>query len=224
MPQNGNETRVNVWDLPIRLFHWTLAATVTVMWFTGEFGKLNIHMILGIWVLALLLFRLGWGVIGSPTARFSHFVRGPGAIRAYVAAARSGTARSIGHNPLGALSVLALLAVLIAQSATGLFTSDDIFSEGPLAHLATSETVSLLSTLHRLGGKVLLGLVGLHLAAVVFYALVKKDDLVRAMITGTKAVPAGVQGIRFANPLLALALAVFSAALIWGCLALLTAH
>lgn len=221
MNHMGETTQVKVWDLPIRLFHWSLAILVAVLWTTGQLGQLDIHMRLGLGVLALLIFRLLWGIVGSPTARFSQFVRGPGAIRTYLIAARNGTARSIGHNPLGALSVLGLLGVLLVQSTSGLFTSDDIVTDGPLVHMAASKTVSLLSSVHRIGGKVLLGLIVVHLAAVAFYKLVKKDDLIRAMITGTKSVPKGVEGIRFANPLLALALLMAAAALVWGGLAIL---
>lgn len=214
-------TKVRVWDQPIRLFHWSLAALVSILWVSGQLGQLDIHMRLGLWVLALLIFRLGWGIVGSPTARFSQFVRGPKAIRAYVVAARAGTARSIGHNPLGALSVLGLLGLLLVQSTSGLFTTDDIVTNGPLTHLVGSKTVALLSSLHRLGSKLLLGLIAVHLAAVAFYTWVKHDDLVRAMITGTKAVPPGIAGIRFAHPLLALAVLAAAIALVWGGLAVL---
>lgn len=216
----GHQNEVNVWDQPTRLFHWALVALVATLWATGELGKLDIHMKLGVWVLALLLFRILWGVAGSTTARFSHFVRGPGAIRAYLVAARTGAVRSVGHNPLGALSVLALLGVLTAQAATGLFTTDDIVTEGPLVHMVASKTAALLSTLHRLGGKLILALVAVHLAAVAFYTLVKKDDMIRAMITGTKRVPPGVDGIRFAHPALALLLLAVACGLVWGGLAL----
>ncbi|MBC7953568.1 MAG: cytochrome b/b6 domain-containing protein [Rhodospirillaceae bacterium] len=221
MSHMGKTTEVKVWDLPIRVFHWSLAILVGVLWVSGKWGKLDIHMLLGVWVLALLLFRLAWGVVGSPTARFSQFVRGPGAIRDYLAAARAGTARSIGHNPLGALSVLALLGLLLAQSASGLFTTDDIVTDGPLVHAVTSKTAALLSSVHRMGSKLLLGLIAVHLAAVVFYKWVKKDDLVRAMITGTKLVPQGVQGIRFANSWLAVVLFAVAAGLVWGGLKML---
>lgn len=217
----GKTVDVKVWDQPVRLFHWLLAALVGALWATGEWGALEIHMVLGGWALTLLLFRWAWGFAGSPTARFTHFVRGPRAILAYLAAARRGAVRSIGHNPLGALSVLALLAVLTVQALTGLFTTDDIVTEGPLVHLVASKTAALLSTLHRIGGKLVLLLVAVHLAAVAFYALVKKDDLLRAMITGTKRVPPEVEGIRFASPLLALVLFGLAAALVWGGLALL---
>ncbi|MGE5475064.1 MAG: cytochrome b/b6 domain-containing protein [Bacteroidales bacterium] len=217
---NNQHHDVKVWDQPIRLFHWSLVVLVATLWATGELGSLDIHMKLGVWALALLLFRLGWGVVGSPTARFSQFLRGPAAIREYVLAARRGTVRSVGHNPLGALSVLALLGLLTAQAASGLFTTDDIVTNGPLVHLVSSKTSALLSSLHRLGGKLLLALVALHLAAVAFYTIVKKDDLLRAMITGTKRVPKSVPGIRYANPLIAVAVFAAACAVVWGGLAL----
>lgn len=209
---------VKVWDHATRLFHWVLVAAVATLWASGELGSLELHMVLGVWVLGLLLFRLVWGFVGSPTSRFSHFVRGPAAIRDYLAAARTGAVRSVGHNPLGALSVLALLGLLTAQAVTGLFTTDDIFTNGPLNHLVSSKTGAVLSTLHRLGGKLVLLLVFVHLSAVAFYTLVKKDDMIRAMITGTKRVPAGVDGIRFAHPLLALAALVLACGAVWAVL------
>lgn len=214
-------TEVKVWDHAVRLFHWVLVVGVATLWFSGEFGHLDLHMVLGVWVLVLLVFRLIWGFAGSPTARFSHFIRGPGAILTYVRAARSGAVRSVGHNPLGALSVLGLLGLLTVQAATGLFTTDDIFTNGPLTHLVSSKVAATLSSLHRLGGKLVLFLVFVHLSAVAFYTLVKKDDMIRAMITGTKRVPEGVDGIRFASPLLAVAVAVLACAVVWGGLLLL---
>lgn len=220
MSRHDESNHVKVWDQPVRLFHWLLVALVSVLWVSGQLGKLDLHMLLGVWALVLLAFRWIWGVVGSPTARFGQFVRGPGAIVAYLTAARNGAVRSVGHNPLGALSVLALLGLLTVQALSGLFTSDDIFTDGPLVHLAGSKMVSWLSTVHRIGGKLLLALVGVHLGAVLFYTLVKKDDMVRAMVTGTKQVPAGVEGIRYASPLLAVAVLAVSAATVWGVLAL----
>ena len=221
MSYTAQNYEVKVWDAPVRLFHWSLAFLVATLWATGELGKLDIHMTLGVWALVLVAFRLAWGVAGSETARFTHFVKGPKAILGYIAAAKAGTARSIGHNPLGALSVLALLAVVGVQSASGLFSSDDIVTDGPLVHLVSSKTVSLMSTMHRIGGKVILALVAVHVGAVAFYKLVKKDDLLRAMITGTKRVPAGVAGIRFASTWLAAALFAAACAAVWGGLAAL---
>ncbi|MGE4281725.1 MAG: cytochrome b/b6 domain-containing protein [Magnetospirillum sp.] len=219
MRQNPHTHRVKVWDLPTRLFHWLLVGLIVILGISGELGKLNIHMLVGPAVVALILFRIVWGFVGSETARFSHFVHGPKAILAYVAAAKAGAVRSVGHNPLGAFSVLALLGLVLVQGLTGLFTSDDILSEGPLAHLVSGKTVALLSAVHRIGFKLLLAFIALHLAAVVFYRLVKKDDMVQAMITGEKLVPENVRGIRFKNPLLALAILVVCCALVWGTLA-----
>lgn len=212
---------VRVWDLPTRLFHWSLAGLVAALWASGEFGKLEVHMQLGQAALALILFRIVWGIVGSRTARFSDFVRGPAAVRAYLLAARRGAVRSIGHNPLGAYSVLALLALVLLQAGSGLFASDDIMTEGPLTHLVSAGTVSLLSSVHRIGFKLLLAFIILHLAAVAFYRLIKKDDLVGAMITGRKRVPDGVEGIRFRNPVFALGILAATTALVWGGLAFL---
>lgn len=221
MEHRQSTTRVPVWDIPTRLFHWVLVGLVVILFVSGLAGKTGVHLTVGPMMLALLLFRLGWGLIGSPTSRFSHFVKGPGAAIAYLTAAKSGQVRSIGHNPLGAYSVLALLGLLLAQSVTGLFTTDDIVSSGPLAHLVSSADVKLASKLHRLGFWVLGGFILLHLAAVSFYRFVKKDDLVRAMITGTKAVPHGIDGVRFVSSWLALGLLVLCGALVWGTLAAL---
>lgn len=211
--------RVKVWDVPTRLFHWTLVILIVVLGVSGQMGRLDVHMLVGPAVVALILFRLVWGVVGSETARFAHFVRGPRAVLAYMAAARAGAVRSVGHNPLGAFSVLALLTLVLVQGVTGLFTSDDILSEGPLAHLVSAKTVALLSSVHRIGFNLLLAFVGLHLAAVAFYRFVKKDDMVEAMVTGLKTVPKDVPGIRFRAPLLALAILAACCALVWGVLA-----
>lgn len=219
MRTSAGKSTVKVWDLPTRLFHWSLVALIAVLWASGEFGKLDLHMKLGLAALTLIQFRIVWGFVGSRTSQFSHFVRGPAAIRDYLLAARRGAARSIGHNPLGAYSVLALLALLLVQATSGLFASDDIMTEGPLAHLVSAKGVALLSSVHRIGFKLLLALIALHLAAVVYYRVVRKDDLVRAMITGVKQVPDGVDGIRFRNPLIALMVLAAAATLVWGGLA-----
>ncbi|MCA1907205.1 MAG: cytochrome b/b6 domain-containing protein [Magnetospirillum sp.] len=219
MRQNPPPHRVKVWDLPTRLFHWLLVALIIVLGISGQLGRLDVHMLVGPAVVALILFRIIWGFVGSETARFSHFVRGPKAILAYIAAAKAGAVRSVGHNPLGAFSVLALLGLVLLQGVTGLFTSDDILSEGPLAHLVSGKTVALLSAIHRVGFNLLLAFVALHLAAVIFYRVVKKDDMVEAMITGEKRVPEGVEGIRFKHPLLALAILLACGGAVWGLLA-----
>lgn len=211
---------VPVWDLPVRLFHWTLAFLVVAAVVTGKLGRLDLHMKPGAAILALLLFRLAWGAVGSRTARFSDFVKGPAAIAAFLRETRAGRpVDRVGHNPLGALSVVALLAVALAQAATGLFTSDDIMTEGPLAWAVSAKTVSLLSTVHRLGVKALLALIALHLGAIAFYRLAKGEDLVSPMITGWRPMPTYVPGNSGGHPAIAALLAAAAAAAVWGVLA-----
>jgi cytochrome b len=189
--QDGNvtvaEQRVRVWDLPTRLFHWLLLAGVITSFITVKLGgnAMVWHGRAGTFVLSLLVFRLIWGFIGSPTARFHSFVKGPKAIWLYLQG-RSLKQVSIGHNPLGALSVLALLGLFLLQALTGLGTSDDIFFDGPLVQTLSSDTVSRLTSLHKSTEPFLIALVTLHVAAITFYQLVKKTNLIRPMITGMK--------------------------------------
>ncbi|GGY19352.1 cytochrome b/b6 domain-containing protein [Paludibacterium paludis] len=180
---------VKVWDVPTRLFHWLLVGLVGAMWYTGQQGVLELHIRCGVLLLALLVFRLIWGVVGSQTARFSDFLRGPAAIRRYLA----GDVSHAGHNPMGGWMVLVMLTVLLTQVGTGLFASDvdSMLYDGPLAHLAGG-AAETMTAVHKLGVNILLLLVALHLAAIVFYRVVKKEALVPAMVTGRKALPYGV--------------------------------
>lgn len=182
---------VRVWDLPTRLFHWGLAGCVVGLVVTGNVGgnAMVWHGRLGYAVLALLLFRLVWGFVGGHWSRFGRFVVPPSATLAYLRG-RAGSQPSVGHNPLGAWSVLALLLVLLAQVGSGLFADDEIAFSGPLAVLVSGETVGRLTGYHKEVGKLLLiGLVVLHLAAVAFYRVVRRQDLVRAMVVGDKRLP-----------------------------------
>ena len=177
---------IRLWDLPTRLFHWLLVLSVVGAFVTVKIGG-NLmlwHGRLGLFIIGLLSFRLVWGVVGSTYARFAHFVRGPSAIKAYLAGAWKG----VGHNPLGALSVLALLTLMIAQASTGLFANDDIAFNGPLYPLISKDTSDAITGWHHLGEKGLFALVGLHLAAIIFYSVKKKERLVPPMVTGRKAV------------------------------------
>jgi len=178
--------RIRVWDLPTRLFHWSLVALVAFSIVTAKLGGLWLdwHMRSGYAILALLVFRLLWGVAGSRHARLVHFVRGPRIVLAYLQGRHPHD--GAGHNPLGALSVVAILAVLLAQAATGLFTNDGSFTEGPLARLVSSATGERLSTAHRWGEAAVYALIGVHLAAVLYYLAVKRDNLVGPMITGDR--------------------------------------
>ena len=143
--------RVRIWDLPTRLFHWSLVVLVTISVVTSKLGGLWLdwHMRSGYAIIALLVFRLLWGVAGSRYARLSHFVRSPGTALEYLRGQHEGP--HVGHNPLGALSVLAILAVLLVQAGSGLFSNDGSFNEGPLAKLVSRATGELLSSIHRWG-------------------------------------------------------------------------
>ncbi len=201
-----SERRVRVWDLPTRLFHWLLAILVAAAFVTGlQGGNLMVwHGRLGLLLGGLLAFRLAWGLFGSTYARFSQFVRGPGAIRAYL----RGEWRGLGHNPLGALSVLALLAVLAFQVASGLVANDDIAFTGPLYAAVASETSEMLTSLHRLNMWVIGALVALHLAAVAWYVRIRKEDLVKPMLTGYKVATDPAQEPATGGGVLALAAAL----------------
>ena len=173
---------VRVWDLPTRVFHWSLVMLVVGSFTSGKIGgnAMLWHGIFGVAILGLLSFRLVWGLVGSTYARFFHFVRGPGAIRDYL----RGEWRGLGHNPLGALSVLAMLAVLPFQAASGLFSNDDIAFNGPLYALVSKDLSDWFTGLHRKSELVILVLVASHLGAVMYYLHRKKQNLIRPMITG----------------------------------------
>lgn len=172
-----------IWDLPTRLFHWALATLVVFSVVTAKVGGLwmDWHMRSGYAILALVLFRILWGFGGSHYARFSAFVRPPRVVLDYL---RGRAEHGAGHSPAGALSVVALLAVLLLQGSTGLFSNDGSFIEGPLARLASGSVVDRVSTLHRYGEWAILGLTGLHIAAITYYSLLRRAALVGPMITG----------------------------------------
>jgi cytochrome b len=175
-----------VWDLPLRVAHWALAVTVAGAWATHYAGTrwFAWHRALGYATLVLVVFRIVWGFVGPRHARFTSFVRGPAEVLCYL---RSRPLRATpGHNPLGALSVIAMLAVLLFQAATGLFANDEIANAGPFYGWIAPATSNRISGLHQANSNLVLGLVVLHLAAVAWYARVAGRPLVRAMITGRK--------------------------------------
>lgn len=180
-----------IWDLPTRVFHWALGATVVGLIATGLGGVMEWHFRLGYTVLALLLFRLLWGFVGGRWSRFASFFYGPGSVLAYLRG-RAHPDHLIGHTPLGALSVFAVLAVLALQVATGLVADDEISAAGPLTRFVSGEVVSRATGWHKGAGKtIVMALVGLHVLAVLFYVLVKRHRLVRPMISGDKLIAAG---------------------------------
>jgi cytochrome b len=181
--------QVRLWDWPIRLIHWSFALLMPALWWTWKYDWLWLHELLGYVTLGLLAFRLYWGFFGSSTARFASFVKGPRAIWAYL---RGSGAESPGHNPIGALSVVILLGLMIAQVVIGLFTQDvDGIESGPLTYLVSYETTDWARHWHGLLFNILLGFIVLHLCAIAFYQLVKRDNLVGPMLTGRKQMAAG---------------------------------
>lgn len=219
MTSDKNSAPLKVWDLPTRLFHWTLLALILACWWTsGEDGNIDWHMRCGMAVLALLLFRLVWGVLGSTTARFASFVAAPRTVLSYFAGMRDKSAPPhIGHNPAGGWMVLALLGMVLAITLCGLFANDDIMSEGPLAHLVSKEMSDVATAWHEKGFYTLIALVGLHVAAIAFYLLVKKENLVRPMLTGVKQFPRdmSVPPLQMSSGWLALAVLAGAAGVVW---------
>ncbi len=208
--------KVRVWDAPTRLFHWALVALLGFSWWSAENHEMEWHRWSGLTVLALVAFRLVWGLIGSSTARFSQFLKGP---RAVVGHLRSkDNSPGIGHNPLGGWSVVALLLALAAQVTAGLFAVDvDGIESGPLSYLVDFEQGRSAAEFHELCFNVLLALSALHVAAIVFYLTVKRRNLIGPMLTGSARVSAGESAPLVAAPWWRLIVAILlSGALAYG--------
>jgi cytochrome b len=188
--------RILVWDLPLRTFHWLLVSLVVVSVISANIGgnAMQIHMLSGYSILALLLFRILWGFLGGTHARFASFVRSPAAVIGYLRALKRNHAEQhLGHNPAGAWSVILMLLALLAQVGTGLFANDDISTEGPLAKLVSKALSDRLTGIHHLNLWLLFGLIGLHLSAIAFYFFHKRENLVKPMLTGFKEAAAGAR-------------------------------
>lgn len=185
--------RVRIWDGPTRIFHWALVLLIPAMWWTAENEQIALHVTLGLVMVALLVFRLLWGFIGSSTARFATFLKGPRGVMNHL---RGGPA-GIGHNPLGGWSVAAMLLVLVIQVGLGLFAEDnDGLAAGPLSALVSAETAETLTDRHEFMFNVLVALIALHLVAVLYYAAIKRRNLVGPMITGSGIAPMGTESVR----------------------------
>lgn len=189
--------KIRLWDLPLRLFHWSLLLLVVGAVVSAEIadevsGAMDWHPRFGYAILALLLFRLIWGFVGGTHARFSSFLRGPAAVADYLRLFKTHKTPSIGHNPLGALSVVALLTSLLLQAVSGLFLNiEDFGIEGPLFKHVSNAVADVFWEIHEINPGVLIALVALHVAAILFYRIVKREDLVTPMLTGNKRVPEG---------------------------------
>jgi cytochrome b len=176
--------KIRIWDLPVRTFHWLLVITILGSFITVKIGgnAMTWHGRFGYLVIALILFRLIWGFIGSHHARFVNFIKSPRSVIEYLKTPLP----TPGHSPLGALAVVVLITLFTAQALAGLFASDDIAFDGPLAKYVPSYWVELLTSLHRLNEPVLLGLILIHVTAIFYYKIFKKQDLIQPMWTGDK--------------------------------------
>lgn len=211
------EGQVRLWDLPTRAVHWAIVALIAISWFTAETGRMNLHRYSGYTVLALLVFRIYWGFAGGSTARFAQFVKGPAATLAYARTVlRREPSGAAGHNPMGAWSVLALLGALAAQVTFGLFAVDvDGLESGPLSLYVDFDTGRAFAELHEASFNLLLALIVLHLAAIAWYRFFKRENLVAAMLTGRRALPAGGEGLRAAPAWRAIAGIALAVAVAW---------
>ena len=188
-----NDNAYNVWDLPVRVFHWSLVVLIPLAWWTGEEGKFDWHSWVGYSLLILVVTRIVWGVVGSRHARFTDFLRGPGAIRGYL---KGEPAATPGHNPLGGWAVVALLSVLLLQAVSGLFNSDDVLYNGPLYYAASTGFRDTMGEVHEVAFDALVVLLVLHLVAVAYYQFRRRQPLVQAMLRGRAASKEGREAPR----------------------------
>jgi cytochrome b len=198
--------RVTVWDLPTRLFHWLSAAFVAAAYATWRLNWMEWHAWVGDALLALVLFRLAWGLFGGETARFRHFVKSPGsALRHLAQIFCREPDHQIGHNPAGGWMVVVLLALMLAQALTGLYVDNDVANEGPLTELVPAPIANLITALHdRLLWDALLAAVALHVLAILAYRAAKRQNLLAPMITGRKTLPQSVPAPQMRGPVRAL--------------------
>lgn len=212
-PATPPRSPVRIWDWPTRAFHWLLVALIPALWWTAKNDRTDLHVKLGLVMLGLLLFRLVWGAIGSSTARFANFLKGPRGIASYL----NGRAVPVlGHNPLGGWSVFAMIALLCLQVGLGLFAEDEDGVMGPLSLWLDGDTVEWVTELHETMFNLLLALIVLHIAAILFYALVKRQNLVGPMLTGRGEAPEGTAPMTPAPAWrLVLALLIAAAVAVW---------
>ncbi len=180
---------VRIWDIPTRLFHWCLVGLLGVSCYTGLTGgfyEMDWHMKSGYGILALVLFRLLWGLFGTHYAQFREFLPAPSQIRAHLTTVLKKPYQRAGHSPLGALNILIILVILLVQAVTGLFANDDIFTEGPLAGKVSYETSRWLTGIHEINIWLLAALVTMHLLAIALHQFHFRENLIKAMLTGKK--------------------------------------
>jgi cytochrome b len=220
--------KVRVWDAPVRLFHWTLVVLLVVSYFSGRAGGdwMKLHFWSGYAILTLLLFRIAWGLVGSTTARFSHFVKGPAAWFVYLRSFVTGRQTyDVGHNPVGGIMVLVLILAVLAQATAGLFSADTDLGtvNGPLANTIADKWVDRLTAFHKFWVNILIYLAALHILAAITYLVLKRQNLIGSMFTGHKPLhhvaEAGKPAppLRFASGRLAISLLIAAAAIVYFC-------
>jgi cytochrome b len=212
-----SSNRVRAWDVPTRMFKWSLVAAIAAAWATNKYAAPHPewHKWSGYAALTLVIFRLFWGVCGSTAARFSSFVVGPRSVAKYAWSEMRGRQRHfLGHNPLGGWMVVALLAAVAAQAVLGLFSAGDDWTSlrGPLAHTVSDGTVDAAMHLHRLGFDLIVILVVVHVTANVFLDVVRRAGLIRGIITGNKPQAAYVDAPHASSGSMVAATACFMAA------------
>ena len=215
-----NISRIRIWDRPIRLFHWGLILLVALSFASGKSGAWTLHYLSGYAILTLVLFRILWGFFGSENARFVHFLKSPlAALRQLGRLAKRDRDTETSHNPAGGWMVVVLLALLLTQAFSGLFTNHDpgfsYSQHGPLALKVTEATSETLSALHLAVQRYLLLAIGLHVLAIMLYKLVKGHELVMPMLSGEKLLPEGATAPRLASGRLALGLLLLAGAAVF---------
>lgn len=208
--------KVLIWDLPTRFFHWLLVLSLLAQYVTAEWldNAIEWHFYIGYFTLFLIVFRVLWGVVGTQHAKFSSFVKGPKAVFKYATTLfRRDTPPSLGHNPLGGWFVIVMLTLVAVQAVSGLFMTDDVFLDGPYRSLAGDEVLEWMSTVHHLAFDLLLYVIGLHIIAITFYRVYKKQNLVQPMIDGGKETSDA--GIFHSRVRLALIVAIIAALIVY---------
>jgi cytochrome b len=203
---------VLVWDVPTRLFHWLVVVLVAAAYASAKLNWMDWHVRIGEALLALVLFRLLWGIFGSETARFHGFLRAPAAAWRHLRHVFHREADlQVGHNPAGGWMVLLLLALLLGETLSGLYVNNDVADDGPLTQWVPAWAANAITAVHTILWDALLAAVALHLLAIALYAIAKGHNLLRPMLTGRKLLPARISPPRPASAMLALLLLIVSA-------------
>ncbi|MFK7975085.1 MAG: cytochrome b/b6 domain-containing protein [Halioglobus sp.] len=205
-------SKKTLWDIPTRVFHWSIVACVLLSWWSAEEQRYDLHEYSGYTVIVLVLFRIIWGFVGSTHSRFSDFLVGPGKLDHYL---RTGEYQSAGHNPIGGLSTIAFLLLLLMQGVSGLFNTDDIIFSGPLHFMASTELRDTMGLVHDMLFTVLLGFIAVHIVAVLYHQLRKKEPLIQAMVRGRASGREGRGSVVAWWPAIVI-IAALAAALLWG--------